>query len=107
MNQDNLTSVRVGCHTIPLVWAETKDYGEYSTDLPAPKITLNKNLGPKGAAMTLVHELIHAIADQYGFNESEEEVKLLETAVCRFLMENQEVVKEILEGLSCNEPRPC
>ena len=107
MNHTKLSSVLIGCHNIPILWAETKDYGEYSTDLPGPKITINRSLGPKASAMTLVHELIHAIADQYGFNETEEQTKLLETAVCRFLMENPGVLQEILEGLSYVEPKTC
>jgi Zn-dependent peptidase ImmA (M78 family) len=107
MNHTKLSSVLIGCHNIPILWAETKDYGEYSTDLPGPKITINRSLGPKAAAMTLVHELIHAIADQYGFSETEEQTKVLETAVCRFLMENPGVLQEILGGLSYVEPKTC
>jgi Zn-dependent peptidase ImmA (M78 family) len=100
----NIKSVVIGCHTIPVVFVKTKDYGQYSTQIPGPVIKINKDLNPRQAAMTLVHELIHAIGDQYGFAETEEQTKLLETAVCRFLIENQEVCKEISSCLLTEQP---
>lgn len=95
----NVNSVVIGCHTVPVVWVESKDYGEYSTELPGPMITINRQLSNKQAAMTLVHELIHAIGDQYGLGETEEQTKCLETAICRFMTENPAVLKEILSNL--------
>jgi hypothetical protein len=100
----NANSVVIGCHTVPIVWVESKDYGEYSTELPGPVIMINRQLNNKQAAMTLVHELIHAIGDQYGLGETEEQTKCLETAVCRFMIENPAVLKEILSNLLTESP---
>ena len=74
------------------------------TDTEKKVLHINTTKGtPKARTMTLFHEAMHGIVEEYGINatlsENEEEllVRILEVAVPLFLQDNRQFTKDFLK----------
>jgi hypothetical protein len=91
--------LKVGAVSVPVVFTDCGgDLGEYQS-APSCQIRVAPGLGEPHATMTLVHEVIHAIVDQYGVELGESQVRCLETALCRFVQDNPGFCSEIVRRL--------
>jgi hypothetical protein len=74
--------------------------GEYTAG-PNPCIRLHPALKGPELSATLMHEVLHAIADLYGLDDvlKEREVRILEMAICTFVKDNPQAISQILNDL--------
>jgi len=80
--------VRVGAIDIKIDHRATmEDLGEYVSG-PEYLIRLSDQCPEPVKTMVLVHEIIHALSDQYGLEFSEKTVRVLETAVTQIIRDN-------------------
>lgn len=80
--------LRIGAVDIPVKMADLEDaLGEYQSD-PFPSISVQHDLQEPGRTLTLIHEILHAISDQYGLDLPENTVRRLETGLGQTLRDN-------------------
>jgi len=95
-------AIKVPVLTEPLTGDEADEavLGEYSAG-PNPCIRLHSALQGSELAATLLHEVLHAIADLYGLDDvlKEREVRILEMAISAFVQDNPTAIKQILADL--------
>jgi hypothetical protein len=93
--------LKIGCVPVRVIREPVEDLvGEYESG-PKPVIRLHPDLEGPGLASTLLHEVLHAIADMYGIDDvvKEREVRVLEMGLCQFLKDNPQTARDILNGL--------
>jgi len=77
---------------------ESGDMGRW--DWLDAEILLNQSLKGAARALTLLHEVLHAISDMYGLDLEESQVRVLEQALGSFVKDNPKeamrIVNEIL-----------
>lgn len=94
-----MTSLRIGAVDVRVETAVLEDsLGEYRSD-PVPTIRLHHDLEEPVRSLTEIHEIAHAISDQYALGLSENCVRRLETALGQFLRDNPGTVMRLLEAL--------
>jgi len=90
--------IKVGPHKIQIVFVEDIDgYGEIK-ELPWT-IRIKKSLSGRDTAMTLLHEVLHAIESIYGLTLGENKIRLLETTLSQIVIDNPEEARFWLKGL--------
>lgn len=103
--------VRIGHVNFPVRW-ESEDNDEYGENMGSfdaiSGIEIHPDQSPSEAATTLIHEVVHAIANVYRFPPkiaSEEKLcLLLEGPLAAFIRDNREVVTAIQEALENDVP---
>jgi len=83
-----MTHVRVGGIDIKIETTDDmEDLGEYVSG-PEYLIRLSTECPDPVRSMVLIHEIIHAVSDQYGLEFSEKTVRVLETAMTQIIRDN-------------------
>jgi len=59
-------------------------------------IRINKNMPPENRNKVLLHEIIHAIADENGIGLTETQTSVLATGLFAFLRDNPKIVTKII-----------
>jgi len=100
-------AIHVPVLTEPIAGDEADEVvlGEYSAG-PNPCIRLHPALKGAELSATLLHEVLHAIADLYGLDDvlGEREVRILEMAISMFVQDNPKAVQQILQDLLESRP---
>ena len=63
-------------------------------------IYINRKTDAFTQASSLVHETLHCIAAQYGFEIEEEKVRILENALVSFIVDNPTVIATLIKERS-------
>jgi hypothetical protein len=80
--------LRIGAIDIPVEMADLDDcFGEYQTD-PVPKIRIQHGLQEPVRTLTMIHEIMHAISDQFALDLPENAVRRLETGLGQAFRDN-------------------
>lgn len=87
--------LRIGAVDVPVVTTRLENsLGEYQSS-PVPTILIDSSLPPIASYMALVHEVIHAMSDQYSLNFSESTVRVLETAFCQLCRDHPDTMRTL------------
>lgn len=91
-------SVKIGPHTIKIVYEKTKkDYiGIYIAD--DNLIALRKKMPLSKLKETLLHEIMHSFDENYLMKLGEERVNNLALYIYQFIKENPKIVRWLLNG---------
>jgi len=98
--------IAASCYTVSEVAKAGADFG--TCDHIMRHIRINKRMSKRDRQMTLLHEAIHAICQEYGISqyfagEAEElVVRSLEVGVANLFRENKAFARELIETLSAN-----
>lgn len=88
--------LRIGAVDIPVEMTDLSDsLGEYQAD-PVPKIKIQHGLEEPVRSLTMLHEVMHAISDQYSLDLSENTVRRLETALGQACRDNPGVFLAVI-----------
>lgn len=94
-----LSSIRLGCVEVPVVYSEElESLGEW-TPGSSPSIVLAEGLAPVQHALVVLHEILHGLSDVYGLGLSERDVLCLEQGIAGFVQGNPEVSLGLLREL--------
>jgi hypothetical protein len=72
------------------------------TDFDNLTIRVHDDLPPTNKAITLVHELLHVLWDEYGLAEGDKEERIVTTlsnGLCQVIRDNPEAVAFIIAGV--------
>lgn len=97
-------SFRVGCFRIPVIMEDLKTEFGFYDGVPSPRIRVDSSLGEFQTCLTVLHELLHAIDDQYAVGLTERQVRVLETGLAQVIMDNREGWEKITDGLFRGAP---
>lgn len=96
---EHLYTVKIGPVDVPVYEdGELEDYGLYE-ELPKQRIRISSRNG-LAREMTLLHEILHAMSEQYGVALSEHRVRALEQIVTQFVIDNPEFVRDWVSRVS-------
>lgn len=82
-----ITTLKIGPIQVPVYEdSELEDFGSFECD-PEPTIRVSKRTGVS-RDMTILHEVLHAISDQYGLDLNESKVRVLEQTLTQLVADN-------------------
>ena len=81
----------------PSTWAES---GMGRCYLPKLEILINKEMSPDIQGSTLIHELMHMIADMHSIEINEQQIDALTLGIYSFIKENPKMIDNIIKGKS-------
>jgi len=85
-----LFSIKIGAQTVQVVYdPDMEDFGEYTAS-PRPKIHLGTCVSPT-LELTVLHEVLHCIDDQYEIGLSEQGIRILEQSLACIVHDNPEL----------------
>ena len=100
MKENNMQNIRICGNNLKLVFDTPDNWapagmGRYFVD----RIVINKNLPKDIQANTLMHELVHCIADQNDLqiNDNETEISVIANNLHAILKDNKKLVKQMWE----------
>lgn len=93
------SEIKVGCHKIKVIYKPSSEVKGYLglCDADSNVIVMRKNLEHTKHREVLLHEVIHAIDENYGLKLGEEKVNNLAQHFYSLLSENKEFVKFLME----------
>ena len=83
----------------PSTWAES---GMGRCHLPKLEILINNSMPPDIQGSTLIHELIHMIADMNSVKITEQQVDTISLGVYSFIKENPKMIDSIIKSRPLN-----
>ena len=83
----------------PSTWVES---GMGRCYLPKLEILINSNMAAEIQGSTLIHELMHMIADMHSVEITEQQIDAMSLGIYSFIKENPKMIDNIVKGKSLN-----
>ena len=83
----------------PSMWLES---GMGRCYLPKLEILINKDMPPDIQGSTLIHELLHMIADMNSLKITEQQVDTMSLGIYSFIKENPKIIDSIIKSRPLN-----
>lgn len=94
-----IATLQIGPVKVPIFEdPDLEDYGNFCT-MPDSRIKISTRQG-LCRDMTILHEVLHAISDHYGFRLSESQVRGLEQTLTQLVKDNPTIVKDWVDRVS-------